>query len=818
MGKFLQFYPVPSILHKHVQADATAYFGSVQVSATLWTKIFSFRIVINLSKFDNDLDAIVVSLVRSNLVEKIFSFSGGQNQRTFSVGVRGGIDAVNASRVFPEIRLIENRLVVFEDSVIYQEELPSTEELPTILDFDLNLIIVGRHSVTIEQFLPFAVGTVALTLPLDEYQNNNYTSNFGDFNCSQINGCEPNPCQNDAMCTNNIFFECFCNARWMDEQCEAIIDYCASDMPINGPCNDNSGAIACNDGSPMYSCTCAAGFTGYNCSEDIDGCDPNPCQNDAICINLLHGAFQCLCNAGWTGELCDTDIDYCALDSSLHGPCDDTGASNCTEANSTYVCTCTAGFTGYNCSEDIDECDPNPCQNDAICINLLHGAFQCLCNAGWTGELCDTDIDYCALDSSLHGPCDDTGASNCTEANSTYVCTCAAGFTSYNCSEDIDECDPNPCQNGAICTNLLHGAFQCSCSAGWTGELCDIDTDYCALDSSLYGPCDDNGATNCTDTNSTYVCTCAVGFTGYDCSQDINECEPNPCHNSVNCTNLLYGSFECHCHPGWSGQLCEIDIDYCALDSSLHGPCDDTGARNCTDSNSTYSCECAVGYTGYNCSQDINECDSNPCQNGAICINLLHGAFQCLCSTGWTGELCDTDIDYCASDSSLHGPCHDTGTINCTDGNLTYHCNCAAGFTGYNCSEDIDECDPNPCENGGKCTNLLQMYECECPNGFSGETCNTFSDPCTPSQPCRRELECSRGMYNCNCLCVAQCPLFTFGDHSTGDCQPCKLINISMTLSTGIIQWKLNHHDSQIQGKRQSMAVTETLGGCFIIN
>jgi hypothetical protein len=122
-----------------VQADATAYFGSIQIGAPLGIDVFKFRLVLNLSSFGNDLDAIAIGMVRSNLVEKTFSFSDGHNQRTFSIGFHGGIDAVNASRVFPEIRLIGNRLVVFEDSVIYQEppstgsdhelELPITHDL-----------------------------------------------------------------------------------------------------------------------------------------------------------------------------------------------------------------------------------------------------------------------------------------------------------------------------------------------------------------------------------------------------------------------------------------------------------------------------------------------------------------------------------------------------------------------------------------------------------------------------------------------------------------------------------------------------------------
>ena len=150
-----------------IQADATAYFGTVLINiATFGTEIFRFRIVIDLSRFNNDLIAIVIIMVRNNLVESIFKFSDGQNQRTFAIAAQGGIDAVNASRVFPEIRLIENRLVVYEDYVIYQAAPPPEYvELPVTFDFDLNLIVIGRDPSVIQEHLPFAVGTVTLTLP-----------------------------------------------------------------------------------------------------------------------------------------------------------------------------------------------------------------------------------------------------------------------------------------------------------------------------------------------------------------------------------------------------------------------------------------------------------------------------------------------------------------------------------------------------------------------------------------------------------------------------------------------------------------------------
>ena len=156
---------VPDVLDNGIQADATAYFGSVLATDPVGTEIFRFRIVIDLNRFNNDTDAIVIIMVRSNLVERIFKFSDGQNTRTFAIAAQGGIDAVNASRVFPEIRLIENRLVVYEDSVIYQQAPPPETELPITLDFDLNLIVVGRNSMSIQELLPFAVGTVALMIP-----------------------------------------------------------------------------------------------------------------------------------------------------------------------------------------------------------------------------------------------------------------------------------------------------------------------------------------------------------------------------------------------------------------------------------------------------------------------------------------------------------------------------------------------------------------------------------------------------------------------------------------------------------------------------
>ena len=149
-----------------IQADATAYFGSVLANSTLGTEVFRFRIVIDLSRFDNDLSAIITIMYRNSLVNSIFRFSDSTNQRTFTFG--NGVMAANASGRFPEIRLLESRLVVFEDFIIYRQAPPPSLDLPTTLDFDLAILVVAPDPSN-SQSVGFAVGMVDLIPPQGEY-------------------------------------------------------------------------------------------------------------------------------------------------------------------------------------------------------------------------------------------------------------------------------------------------------------------------------------------------------------------------------------------------------------------------------------------------------------------------------------------------------------------------------------------------------------------------------------------------------------------------------------------------------------------------
>ena len=38
---------------------------------------------------------------------------------------------------------------------------------------------------------------------------------------------------------------------------------------------------------------------------------------------------------------------------------------------------------------------------------------------------------------------------------------------------------------------------------------------------------------------------------------------------------------------------------------------------------------------------------------------------------------------------------------------------------------NIDDCDPNPCKNGGACTDGVNTYTCVCAAGYEGDDCDS---------------------------------------------------------------------------------------------
>lgn len=161
-------------------------------------------------------------------------------------------------------------------------------------------------------------------------------------------------------------------------------------------------------------------------------------------------------------------------------------------------------------------------------------------------------------------------------------------------------------------------------------------------------------------------------------------------------------------------------------------------------------CVCEPGWAGLYCEQDIPECNSNPCQNGATCVELTPPNIKCTCPEGYTGVNCDILQSVCQTKRPCQNGAICLDTTNSTDG---YTCMCMAGYSGNTCRMLIDVCSSSPCANGGLCTPIGPgQYSCLCLPGWVGPACEERFDACA-SQPCLNggSCVCHEGSYSCQC-------------------------------------------------------------------
>uniref|UniRef100_A0A3Q4H5T9 Neurogenic locus notch homolog protein 1 n=1 Tax=Neolamprologus brichardi TaxID=32507 RepID=A0A3Q4H5T9_NEOBR len=536
----------------------------------------------------------------------------------------------------------------------------------------------------------------------------------------------PNACQNGGTCHNTYgSYQCVCVNGWTGDDCSENIDDCAS-----AACHQGS---ACHDRVASFYCECPPGRTGLLCQLD-DACMSNPCQKGSNCdTNPVTGNHFCTCPSGYVGASCDQDIDECSLGSN---PCEHAG--KCINTRGSFQCKCQRGFVGPRCELDINECMSNPCLNEATCLDQI-GKFQCICMpgeaavplqrgeegegvgpGGFSGNLCQIDIDECAST-----PC--KNGAKCTDGPNKYTCECTEGYTGKHCETDINECYSDPCHYGSCIDGLA--SFSCQCKPGFTGRLCETNINEC-----LSQPCRYGGT--CQDRENSYICVCPKGTTGINCETNIDDCKSNPCDYGT-CIDKING-YECACEPGYTGAMCNININECASN-----PCHNGGT--CIDGINSFTCQCPDGYHDTTCFSQVNECLSNPCIHGH-CEDKING-YKCLCDSGWSGKNCDINNNECESN-----PCMNGGT--CKDMTSGYVCTCRVGFTGPNCQNNINECASNPCLNQGTCIDDVAGYKCNCILPYTGENCETLMAPCS-SKPCKHGGLCqeSEDYLNFSCVC-----------------------------------------------------------------
>uniref|UniRef100_A0A8B9IRF4 Neurogenic locus notch homolog protein 1 n=1 Tax=Anser cygnoides TaxID=8845 RepID=A0A8B9IRF4_ANSCY len=615
----------------------------------------------------------------------------------------------------------------------------------------------------------------------------------GQYCTEDVDECQlmPNACQNGGTCHNNHGgYNCVCVNGWTGEDCSENIDDCAMAACFQG--------ATCHDRVASFYCECPHGRTGLLCHLD-DACISNPCNEGSNCdTNPVNGKAICTCPSGYMGPACNQDVDECSLGES--NPCEHAG--KCINTQGSFQCQCLQGYSGPRCEIDVNECLSNPCQNDATCLDQI-GEFQCICMPGYEGVYCEINTDECASSPCLHN-------GNCLDKINEFHCECPTGFNGHLCQFDIDECASTPCKNGAKCVDGPN-TYSCECTEGFSGAHCEIDIDECDPDPCHYGTCKDSIAA--------FTCLCQPGYTGHRCDININECQSQPCKNGGTCQDRN-NAYNCLCLKGTTGPNCEINLDDCASN-----PCD---YGKCIDKINGYECTCEPGYTGRMCNINIDECASNPCHNGGTCKDGING-FTCLCPEGFHDPKCLSEVNECNSNPCIHGRCHDGlngvshvpsafpvpswgwaglcpipfrgwGTFvwatpgldplhcnvhvlsrpdpchnggSCSDSVGTFFCECLAGFRGPKCEEDINECASNPCKNGANCTDCVNSYTCTCPSGFSGIHCENNTPDCTESS-CFNGGTCVDGINTFTCLCPAG---FTgsYCEHNINECdsKPC---------------------------------------------
>ena len=420
------------------------------------------------------------------------------------------------------------------------------------------------------------------------------------------------------------------------KHCEVELQEC-----ITNPCQNNA---TCYEVEADYNnlqfgqyCYCLPYTTGEFCESQYDPCDDVECHNGGSCwSHFVTGEYytECQCADGYTGQDCSTDIDECSENDLCKN------GAECTNFPGSFHCNCTSGFTGDHCQININICTNIACKNNDDCLPTPDD-FQCNCLSGYHGQYCQWLTNQtCAGANNTRFGCTPGHTSNCIDhlgeldgwkisvggeiITVVFECRCNDGFVGDLCEEVVPYCNRRPCTSPfryhRCITNYTNPSIpHCICKTGYEGEECEIDVDLCEN-----SPCLHNGT--CQDRGTYYSCHCPRGYGDINCS--IERCMANTCNNAGSCQNTHTGP-KCSCYDGCTGSRCETCLDPCEENPCLNG-------GTCSSTRRRFSCDCPVGYSGVTCSvclQPFCACTVSGCEqkgNNGICDVSVYKCWDCM--------------------------------------------------------------------------------------------------------------------------------------------------------------------------------------------
>uniref|UniRef100_A0A8C1M817 Neurogenic locus notch homolog protein 1 n=1 Tax=Cyprinus carpio TaxID=7962 RepID=A0A8C1M817_CYPCA len=510
----------------------------------------------------------------------------------------------------------------------------------------------------------------------------------GNYCQHDINECDSRPCMNGGTCQDSYgTYKCTCPQGYHGLNCQVTNQRFRQHVTWTKLTMHPSYIhCICRQSGTRYSCQCQTGWTGLYC--DV----PSKQACFMFGINSPR-SFSCFlkCVPGYHGVNCSDEINEC-----LSQPCQNGGT--CIDLINTYKCSCPRGTQGVHCEINIDDCTPftDPitqepkCFNKGRCVDRV-GGYHCICLAGYVGERCEGDVNEC-----LSNPCDPRGTHSCIQLTNNYRCECRTGYTGQRCDKVFDGCKGKPCRNGGTCavaSNTPHG-FICKCPPSFTGSTCENDAHACGTLQCK------NGGT-CVSGHKSPKCLCTPAFTGPECQHPTEgHCTTNPCYNGGTCEYISEAPYyHCICPTSFNGLFCHI-LDF----SFSGGPARDiTPAPEVTVRCEIAECEnkkgnkiCDSACNNYACDWDGGDCSLNfndPWKN-------CSGALQCwrYFNNGKCDEQChNAGCLYDGFDcKKLEGQCNPLYDQYCKDHYADGHCdqgcnNAECEWDGLDCASNVPE-------------------------------------------------------------------------------------------------------------------------------